>query len=427
MTQAPASRWWIVWASMLGLLVGNGPVMQFTMGTLLPSITRDFGRSRGVVSSAMVTGLWMTALATPFLGRLVDRFGIRAVALPAIALFSLATAAAGLVPASPLALTAVYALMGIGAACQTPLIYAKAISLRFDRERGAALGIAIAGVGLGATLVPRYVQGLVEVVGWRGAYAGLGALIFVLAFPAVAFFVGRPAGEMQPAVRKSSSAPGLTAFEALRTTRFWTLSFSFFIAAGTTGGVMAHLVPFLGDRGVPAHVAVGVLGVSGAALIGGRILSGFLLDWIHARYVAAFFFLLPLIGIVALLFSGGAKEAFIGVMLVGLGVGAEGDLLAFLISRYLGIRSFGEIYGYFFSIFMLGAGTGPLALGLWYDRARSYDGMLLCFAGALVVASLPMLRLGTYVYPAEDDMTRPISPETSSAIKIEYFSFPPSL
>ena len=412
MMQSSGSRWWIVLASVLGLLVGNGPVMQFTMGTLLPPITREFGSRRGVVSSAMVTGLWMTALVTPFLGRLVDRFGIRAIALPAIALFSLATAAAGLVPSSPIVLTAVYALMGIGATCQTPLIYAKAISSRFDRERGLALGVAVSGVGLGATLVPRYVQALMEVVGWRCAYAGLGALTFVLAFPAVAFFVGKPVEERQFAVRKrpGSSMSGLTGFEALRTTRFWILSFSFFIAAGTTGGVIAHLVPFLGDRGVPAQVAIGVLGVSGAALIGGRILSGFLLDWIHARYVAAFFFLMPLIGIVVLLLSRSPTQASAGAMLIGLGVGAEGDLIAFLASRYFGIRSFGEIYGYFFSIFMLGAGAGPLAMGLWYDRARSYNGMLLCFAGALAIASVPMVRLGTYLYPVAHDarpQTRP--------------------
>jgi len=69
------------------------------------------------------------------------------------------------------------------------------------------------------------------------------------------------------------------------------------------------------------------------------------------------------------------------------------------LSRYLGMRSFGEIYGYFFSIFMLGSGLGPFAMGVSYDSTGSYRLMLLCFAGALALASLPMLRLGAYAYP----------------------------
>ncbi len=402
------SRWWIVIASMVGLLVGNGPVMQFTFGTLLPPITHEFGWSRGLVSSAIVAGLWMTGIATPAVGRLVDRFGIRAVALPAIAMFSLATAAVAWVPASPAAFTALYALMGLGAAGQTPLIYAKAISARFDRQRGLALGIAMAGVGLGASVVPQFAQKMIAAAGWRAAYAGLGALTFVLAFPAVALFVGRPEGDGEVAARRAAAArmPGLTGFEALRTARFWSLAFSFFIVAGTTGGVISHLVLLLGDRGVSARTATAMLGIAGAALIGGRLLAGFLLDRMHAPYVAAVFFLAPLAGIAVLLSAPGLEWAALGIVLVGMGVGAEVDLIAFLLSRYLGMRAFGEIYGYFFSIFMLGAGLGPFAMGVSYDRTGSYKLMLVCFAFALALASLPMLRLGAYVYPAAREMRR---------------------
>ncbi len=397
-----SNRWRIVLASVLGLLVGNGPVMQFTIGTLLPPITRQFGWSRGMVSSAMVVGLWMTGIATPVVGRLVDRFGIRSVALPAIVVFSFATASVAWVPASPAAFIALYALMGLGATGQTPLIYAKAISARFDHQRGLALGIAMAGVGLGAALVPQFAQMMIGIAGWRGAYAGLGVLTFALAFPAVALFVGRPATDQQIAVQRTSIAamPGLTGMEALRTARFWSLAFSFFIVSGTTGGVISHLVPLMADRGVSPQGATAMIGLAGIALIGGRLLSGFLLDRIHAPYVAAVFFLAPLVGIVVLLTTLRPERAALGAVLVGIGVGAEVDLIAFLLSRYLGMRCFGEIYGYFFSIFMLGAGLGPFAMGVSYDRTGSYHLMLVCFAAALALAGVPMLRLGPYAYPS---------------------------
>jgi MFS family permease len=375
--------------------------MQFTFGTLLPSVTREFGWSRGMVSSAMVVGLWVTGIATPVVGRLVDRFGIRAVALPAIVVFSLATASVALVPASPAAFTALYALMGLGAAGQTPLIYAKAISTRFDHKRGLALGIAMAGVGLGAALVPQFAQALIRVAGWRGAYVGLGVLTFLLAFPAVALIVGKPAPNHEVLSQKLpiTKLPGLTGLEALRTARFWLLASSFFIVAGTTGGVVSHLVPLLTDRGVSSQTATGMVGIAGIALIGGRLLAGFLLDRIHGTYVAAAFFVIPMLGIV-LLSTPRQEAAAVGTVLVGMGLGAEVDLIGFLLSRYFGMRSFGEIYGYFFAIFMLGAGLGPFAMGVSFDRTGSYQLMLVCYAFALALASLPILRLGAYAYPA---------------------------
>ncbi len=400
------SLWWVVFASVGGLLVGNGPVMQFTMGTMLPAVSREFGWSRGAVSSSIVIGLWMTGVATPIVGRLVDRFGIRAVALPAIVVFSLSTASVALVPASRSAFTGVYALMGLAAAGQTPLVYAKAISVRFDEQRGLALGIAMAGVGLGAALVPQFAQALITLLGWRGAYAGLGVLTFALAFPAVALFVGQPLRETREGNATSKPLSGLTGIEAVRTSRFWILAASFFLVAGTTGGVVAHLVPLLTDRGLSPVRAAELLGMAGLALIGGRLLAGFLLDRVHAPYVAAGFFTAPLMGIVALLLTSRQDAAAIGAVLVGIGMGAEVDLIAFLLSRYLGMRSFGEIYGYLFAIFMFGAGAGPFLMGVSFDRTGSYGLMLGCSVFALGIASVLMLGLGAYVYPNRHTMVR---------------------
>jgi cyanate permease len=170
--------------------------------------------------------------------------------------------------------------------------------------------------------------------------------------------------------------------------------------------VISHLVPLLGDRGFSPQTATGMVGLAGIALIAGRLLAGFLLDRIHAPYVAVVSFLAPLVGIAVLLLTPQQNGAAIGTILVGMGLGAEVDLIAFLLSRYFGMRSFGEIYGYFFSIFMVGAGLGPLAMGVSYDRTGSYELMLICFAVALALATLPVLRLGTYAYPSTRKASR---------------------
>ena len=404
MLTAEKNRWWIVFASVLGLSVGNGSIMQFTFGVLLPPISHEFGWARGTVSSAIVIGLWMTGVATPLVGRLVDRFGVRAVALPAIALFSAATASVALVPASPLVFTALYAVMGLTAAGQTPLVYAKAISASFDDKRGLALGIAMAGVGLGAAVVPQFAQALIQAVGWRGAYVGLGSLTFILAFPAVALFLrGRSAHPTQgdkAAAIAVIEIRGLTGQEAIRTQRFWRMDVAFVIVAAAAGGSIAHMVPLLTDRGIATSTATALLSAAGLALIAGRLLAGYLLDRMFTPYVAVAFFLAPLAGILLLFFGSGPSVAAVATVLVGVGLGAEVDLIAFLLSRYFGMHAFGEIYGYLFALFMLGAGAGPFAMGVSYDVTGSYQLMLASFAVALLLASGLMLGLGSYEYPS---------------------------
>jgi MFS family permease len=184
--------WWVVVGSTIGLIVGNGPITLFTFGVFLKPIVSTFGWNRGTVASAVTVSQALGALATPFVGRMVDRWGVRRVTLPFITAFALTTAAIALTPASPFIFILLYGICGLFGGGQAPLNYAKAISSWFESKRGLALGIAMSGVGIGTALDPRIVRVLIAHVGWRGAYVGLGVLTFALAFPAVALFIREP-------------------------------------------------------------------------------------------------------------------------------------------------------------------------------------------------------------------------------------------
>ena len=94
------------------------------------------------------------------------------------------------------------------------------------------------------------------------------------------------------------------------------------------------------------------------------------------------FFLAPIAGFVFLASAAGGLPV-LGVALMGLGLGTEIDMIAFLITRYFGQRAFGQIYGWFFMIFGLGSGVGPFLGGVTYDRAGSYNPALIGAAVAL--------------------------------------------
>ncbi|HEX7783043.1 MAG TPA: MFS transporter [Sphingobium sp.] len=395
------NSWWVVFGSAICLIVGNGPVMQFTFGVFLLPVVTDLGTDRATISLALLAGLCVTGLATPVAGKLIDRFGIRCVSLPAILLFSAGIASLGWFTRTPSSFILLYAVLGLVSTGQAPLPYARAVAAAFDRQRGLALGIAMAGVGLGTALLPLFARALISEFGWRTAYVVLGATVFLVAFPTMALLVdrgGRPGHSVESA---PAFTEGLDFRRIVRLREFWILAAAFFFVAVGVCGVSAHIIPLLGDTGIAPATATLAISASGLALIAGRLLAGFLLDRLYAPYVAAAFFLAPLFGITIILLSNTMIWAVVATILVGLGLGAEVDLIAFLISRYFGMRAFGETYGYLFATFMIGAGVGPFLMGASYAQLGSYTPALLLSLVGLAASCLLVLCLGRYRFAVD--------------------------
>ena len=402
MTGFWANRWWVVVASACGLMVGQGAILIFTFGTFLKPVSEGLGISRGELSSALGVSTGLTGVGCLVVGWLIDRFGTRGVMMPGILLFALTVAGFGFMQADPIWLIyAIFAVAGLIGTVQTPIPYAAAVSKWFDRERGLALGLATAGVGLGTALIPKLAVALIGAYGWREAYFGLAVAIVVLAFLPVINFVREPVtSDAEESAVARGTAPGVAAGVALRSWRFWALTIAFFLGVMAINGTIVHIVPLLTDRGVPAETATNLMTAAGLAIIFGRVLCGWCLDRFHGPYVAACFFVLPMAGI-ALLSSGWAMPwPLVGAALCGAGIGAEIDLMAFFISRYFGLKSYGAIYGVSFAIFNLGTGLGPTLSGRGFDYFHSYVPIFMVYEGALAITCLLLVGLGPYAYPA---------------------------
>jgi cyanate permease len=171
---------------------------------------------------------------------------------------------------------------------------------------------------------------------------------------------------------------------------------AFFFVSVSFHGCIIHLVPMLTDRGLSAQEAALGASLLGGGILLGRVATGYLLDRFFASSVAVCFFGATTLGVI-LLWSGAAGNlAFQAAVLVGLGQGAELDLIPYLVSRYFGLRAFGEIYGYAFAVFTLGGVVGPLLMGMGFDATGSYQLVLGVFAIATLTAAGLMTRLGPY-------------------------------
>jgi MFS family permease len=345
--------------------------------------------------------------AMPLIGRLVDRVGARRVIVPSVLLFGLAFMSLYFLTAYLWHFYALYLMLGIIGSGTTPVAYSKVISRWFDQKRGLALALAMTGISLGAFIMPPLAQALITAAGWRQAYVVLGLLAMGVAIPVVGLLLketpqmmglesdgGR--GTNARLVVPHGQEPGLSGAEVWHTAPFWLMAWAFFLVSVSFHGYIFHLVPLLTDRGVSPQNAALAMSVSAIGGLVGRLGCGYLLDRVFAPYVAMGFFGGFALGIFLLWNEAVGGWVFVAVVLVGLGLGAELDVMPYMVSRYFGLRAFGAIYSYAFAAFVLGAVIGPLLMGAGFDATGSYQLALGGFVIPPLIAAGLMTQLGPY-------------------------------
>ena len=398
--------WWIVSVAIVGQCFGLAPLLVYTFGIFAKPLAQEFHTNRGSIALAVSLLDVVLTFAAPGAGRLADRYGARRITV--ISYFGLAAALVGLSLARPplSILYALYAIAGLLGIATSPVTFSRVVANWFDKKRGLALGLASTGIGLGAFIMPSLTQFLIDEGGWRRAYLGLAVISLVIGLPVVWMFlkgspeeVGLlPDGVNSPAVPALRVSPpaGMRVSEAMRTVTFWQLCGVFFCVAACGNGTIAHVAPLLTDRGVSGRSAALAASLFGAASIVGRVVNGYLVDRFFAPRVAAVLFGGAAAG-VAILWSGiSGKPVFLAAALLGLAIGAESDVMPFLVSRYFGMRSMAELYGCIFGSYTLGNATGRYLFGTGFDATGSYRTPLACAFAVLVVAVIATLALGKY-------------------------------
>ncbi len=152
----------------------------------------------------------------------------------------------------------------------------------------------------------------------------------------------------------------------------------------------------LRDSGVSADTAAIVASVMGGTVFVSRILIGYIIDYFFAPRVALIFFALSAIGFFILSASSFLPMMYLAVIMIGLSLGAEIDLLAYLCGKYFGLRSFGEIYGLLFVGVLIGSAFGPVTFGYGFESTGSYSGILIVSAMVNIIALIILTRLGPY-------------------------------
>jgi MFS family permease len=392
-------------ACTIGMMVSVVPIHIGTFPLFLQPVSQEFGWGRAAFAVSLNISAILAALAAPFVGRAVDRLGARRLLVPAIILYALATMAQSQLSHSKLQFYATYAALGFTEAVAGPVAFSHLISSWFQERRGLMLSLVIGAAPAVSLMIMAPVTHLLIVhFGWRMAYFALGLIILVLGAPAMFFGVRDPerAGPQTAAGRAAaiSSLPGKSFGQVVATVTYWAILVALVIHSLVVGGVRAHTVALLTDRGLPVGVATLAVSLSAMAGLLGNVSAGVMLDRVQTPKIAAPFFLAALLGLLLLHHAATAPLALIGASILGFGIGAESGIGPYFFSRYFGMRSFGTVYGCLVSLLAISSGVGPMLLGMAFDKTGSYGRGLLIAEIGLAVGTVLVGLLGPYVYAA---------------------------
>ena len=166
--------------------------------------------------------------------------------------------------------------IGIGLAAYVPVTVV--ITNWFDRRRGLALGIALAGEFVGIMVMAPVLTRTISTFNWRAGYLTIAALMFVVLLPLALVIVRtRPSAAQALAHGHSSfdDQPGMKVREALRSRSFCMIAIAQVCWGCSITGLFIHLAAYMirvGNSSDAAALAMSVfagLGTLGQPLAGG--------------------------------------------------------------------------------------------------------------------------------------------------------------
>jgi predicted MFS family arabinose efflux permease len=389
--------WRVLLASACGVCFGMSGLTIFSFGVFILPLSREFGWTRAQISLASSFLIVANAITAPLVGAAIDRYGARRIAVGSMLCLAVGYALLSRASGNLMLFYAVWLALALAGGGTTNVVWTRAINLSFDRTRGMALGLILAGSGTAAIFAPILCARAIEAAGWRGGYLAIAVAILCIPVPATLALFREP----QPAANRGSApvpvASGRSLAESLRSTTYWKLAAAFFLVSLGVSFIIVHLVPMLTERGMTEIEAAGTASFLGIAIVVGRLSDGVLVDRFHAPLIGTILFAVSALGCL-LLASGGhdGLRAVAAVIAFGLAGGAEVHLLAFLTSRYFGMRAYGQIYGCQLMTFYAAAALGPLLAGIGYDLFQGYRPVLLAAVGTLSASALVLTTLGAY-------------------------------
>jgi MFS family permease len=397
--------WVLVAIAFVTMAVGVNARTAFSL--FFPAILDEFGWDRGMTAGAFSFGFLVSAVVTPFVGRLMDLRGPRLVIELGVAAMGLGLLLASLIREPWQLYLTLGALAGGGVNCLAYTGQSLYLTNWFVRRRGLALSIAFSGVGIGSITILPWLGWLIETAGWRSACVWLGILVLVLLAPLNLLLKQRPddlglapdgvvsgsasADRTANVVDRAWTAIDWTLRRALRTGRFWWIAAGYFCGLFSWYAVQVHQTKYLIEVGFGPSEAAWALGLVSLVAVPGQIAFGHLSDRIGREWVWTIGNLGFVICCLALIgLRNAPDEILMYTMIVAQGTFGYSltSVMGAIPAEIFEGRHYGSIFGTVMLAAILGGAAGPWIAGVLYDATGTYSVAFWIAIGCSVVSIL---------------------------------------
>lgn len=404
------NHWPVVLAASAGVAMST--INSYSVGVFIQPLQDAFGWTRAQISIGPALTAPLIILLAPFMGAAIDRFGPRRIGITGVLLLFSVNILLSFTGPSIWSWWAVWSLVAVANLFIQPSVWTYGVSSFFSAGRGFALALCLSGSGIGSLITPYLTYQLIAHYGWRTGFLGLAGFWGLIAIPIIWFLFtsAQDKARTQPlAPRAPARAVAGTGRAQLFSGRFIRLALAGWLIASVVMSLVMNLVPVLSSNGLTRGQAASIAPLLGLASIAGRLTIGFLLDRMSGPLLAAMSVCLPILASLLLLgFPGSIPAAMAAVLILGLALGAELDLVAYLTSRYFGLGNFGLLFGTIGGLITLAGAVAPLLMNMVFDAHNSYAAALWTYIPMCLASALLFLFLGPY--PRHEDNETPTAP-----------------
>lgn len=375
--------WHIVAGGFILNFIGIGIAFN-ALGLFVIPIVNDLHFTRAAFSLYFTIAALAMTFAAPVVGKLMERFDIRAVVGACTAILGISFA----MLSQCSTLTQFYilaAIVGIGHAGSHIIPVSTMINNWFRVRRGLAMGIVFTATGIGGMIAQPAGEWLIRSYGWRSTYLILGIIIFLVSTPTAIFIMRKSPADMGQAPDGIPDAEagaeggaeggesGLTIGEFAGTASFWLLAVMILLLNVLNSGIQFHLNAHFVDLGHSSAFAAAMVSLYLGMTVVGKLALGRISDTKGLTFGLVMFCGILSFGI-ALLF--GTRLAWIAIVwgiVYGIGNAVQTVMPPLMTAACAGLRQYSIIFAVLAIFQTLGAGAGAPISGFIYDSTGSYN------------------------------------------------------